>query len=126
MGEGFPLWSLAPMVWEGEGPSEIGSVSLSLSVFAFSDSTLSPFLIFPEIHNSDWAEIWTRFLSGYWLSCGERMAPTALQGGHEGQGRAHPPGARPLPRGPLEHRLTLILLPKNHKYSKTNLRLDSV
>src|SRR4051812_37768657 len=29
-------------------------------------------LIFPEIRNSDWAEIWTRFLSGYWLSCGER------------------------------------------------------
>ena len=28
-------------------PSEIGSVSLSLSVSAFSDSSLSPFLIFP-------------------------------------------------------------------------------
>ena len=45
-------------------PSEIGSVSLSLSVSAFSDSSLSPFLIFPEIRNSDWAEILTRYLSG--------------------------------------------------------------
>ena len=32
--------------------------------------------------------------------------------------RALPPGVRPLPRAPLEHRLTLILLPKNHIYSK--------
>ena len=46
-------------------PSEIGSVSLSLSVSALPDSGLSPFLIFPEIHNSDWAEIRTRFLSRY-------------------------------------------------------------
>ena len=29
-------------------------VDLSLSGFAFSDSALSPFLIYPEIHNSDW------------------------------------------------------------------------
>ena len=32
-------------------------LDLSLSVFAFPDSTLSPFLIFPEIRNSDWIEI---------------------------------------------------------------------
>ena len=87
MGEGFPLWSLAPWRGRGESPSEIGSVSLSLSISAFSDSSLSPFLIFPEIRNSDWAEILTQFLSGYWLSCGKRRAPTALRGGHEGQGR---------------------------------------
>ena len=40
-------------------------LDLSLSVSAFSDSSLSPFLIFPEIHNSDWAEILTQSLSGY-------------------------------------------------------------
>ena len=40
-------------------------LDLSLFVSAFSDSSLSPFLIFPEIRNSDWAEILTRFLSGY-------------------------------------------------------------
>ena len=37
-------------------PSEIGSVSLSLSVSAFSDSALAPFLLYPEIRNSDWVE----------------------------------------------------------------------
>ena len=40
-------------------------LDLSLSVSAFSDSALSPFLIFKEIRNSDWAEILTRSLSGY-------------------------------------------------------------
>ena len=40
-------------------------LDLSLSVSAFSDSSLSPFLIFPEIRNSDWAEFCTRSLSGY-------------------------------------------------------------
>ena len=65
-------------------------LSLCLSLyFCVPDSGLSPFLIFPEIRNSDWAEILTRFVSGYWLSCSERRAPTALRGGHEGQGRAH-------------------------------------
>ena len=38
---------------------------LSLSVSAFLDSSLSPFLIFPEIRKSDWAEILTRSLSRY-------------------------------------------------------------
>ena len=62
---------------------------LDLSLyFCVPDSGLSPFLIFPEIRNSDWDEILTRFLSAYWLSCGERRAPTALWGGHEGPGRA--------------------------------------
>ena len=38
---------------------------ICLSVSAFPDSGLSLFLKFPEIRNSDWAEILTRFLSGY-------------------------------------------------------------
>ena len=113
MGEGFPPsgpW--LPWHGRGESPSKIGYVSLSLSVSVLHNFALSPFLKFPEIRNSDWIEIWTRFLSGYWLSCGKRRAPIALRGVHEGPGRA------PLPRGPLGHRLTLILLPKIHKYSK--------
>ena len=57
--KGFPSGPWPPWHGRGESPSEIGSVSLSLSVSAFSDSTLSPFLIFPEIRNSDWAEILT-------------------------------------------------------------------
>src|SRR4051812_13511349 len=95
MGEGFSLWSLASMAWEGREPLR-DWICLSVSLcFCIPDSGLSPFLIFPEILYSDWAEIWTRFLSEYWLSCGERRAPTALRGGHEGQGRAHPLGRAP-------------------------------
>ena len=86
--KGFPSGLWPPWYGRGESPSEIGSVSLCFSVSAFSDSSLSPFIIFPEIRNSDWAKILTRFVSGYLLSCGERMAPTALRSGHEGPGRA--------------------------------------
>ena len=122
MGEGFPLWSLVSMAWEGREPLR-DWIFLSVSLyFCALRSDLSPFLIFPEIRNSDWIEIWTRFLSGYWLSCGKRRAPTALRSGHEGPGRALPPGAHPLPCGLLGHCLVLILFPKNHIYSKKNLR----
>ena len=87
-------------------------LSLCLSLFLHSRFCFSPFLLFPDICNSDWAEIWTRFLSEYWLSCGERRVPTALRSGHEGPGRAlHP-------RGPLGHCLAFIPLPKIHIYSK--------
>ena len=55
--KGFPSGPWPSWHGRGESPSEIGSVSLSLSVSAFSDSSLSPFLIFPEIRNSDWAKI---------------------------------------------------------------------
>ena len=54
--KGFPSGPWSPFRGSGESPSEIGSASLSLSVSAFSDSTLSPFLIYPEIRNSDWIE----------------------------------------------------------------------
>ena len=91
--KGFPSGPWLPWHGRGESPSEIRYVSLSLSVPTFPDSALSPFLIFPEIRNSDWAEIWTRFLSGYWLYCGERRAPTALRSGHESPGRAPHPRA---------------------------------
>ena len=47
--KGFPSGPWLPWHGRGESPSEIGSVSLSLSVSAFSDSDLSPFLIYPEI-----------------------------------------------------------------------------
>ena len=97
MEEGFRLWSMVSMAREGREPLR-DWICLSVSLcFCVSDSALSPFLIFPEIRNSDWAEIWTRFLSVYWLSCGEIRAPTALRSGHEGPGRALPPGARPSP-----------------------------
>ena len=63
--KGVPSGPWPPWRGRGESPSEIGSISLFLSVSAFLDSTLSPFLIFSQIRNSDWVEILTRSLSGY-------------------------------------------------------------
>ena len=54
--KGFPSGPWSPWRGRGESPSEIGSVSLSLSVSALSDSTLASFLLYPEIRNSDWVE----------------------------------------------------------------------
>ena len=112
MGEGFPLWSLASMAWEGREPLRDWICLFVSLCFCVADSGISPFLIFSEIRNSNWAKILTQLVSVYWLSCGEIREPTALRGSHEGQGHT------PLPRGPLGHCLTLILLPKNHIYSK--------
>ena len=112
MGEGFTLCSLAPMAWEGESPSEIGSVSLSLSVSAFCDSALSPFLIYPEIRNSNWIETFATIFLQKLAFLRQNKSVNRLTGCPRGS------WARPLPRGPLEHRLVLIFLPKNHKYSK--------
>ena len=53
MGEGFPLWSLAPMPCEGREPHRDW---IYLSVSAFWYSALSPFRIYMEIRNSDWIE----------------------------------------------------------------------
>ena len=41
--KGFPSGPWPPWRGRGESPSEIGSVSLSLSVFAFLDSAVPPF-----------------------------------------------------------------------------------
>ena len=84
--KGFPSGPWLPWRRRGGSPFEIGSLSICFC-FCAPDSALSPFLKFAEIRKSDWAEIWTRFLSRYWLSCGERRAPAALRGGHEGPGR---------------------------------------
>ena len=54
--KGFPSGPWLPWRGRGESPSEIGSVSLSLSVSAFLDFALAPFLLYPEIRNSDWPE----------------------------------------------------------------------
>ena len=54
--KGFPSGPWPPWHGRGESPSEIGSVSLSHSVSAFSYSALSPFRIYMEIRNSDWTE----------------------------------------------------------------------
>ena len=54
--KGFPSGPWPPWRGRGESPCEIGSVSLSLSVSAFSFAALSPFRVYMEIRNSDWIE----------------------------------------------------------------------
>ena len=54
--KGFPSGPWLPWRGRGESPSEIGSISLSLSISVFCYSALSPFRIYMEIRNSDWPE----------------------------------------------------------------------
>ena len=53
MGGGFPLWSLAPMAWEGREPLRDW---IYLSVSAFCSGSVSLFRVYMEIRNSDWPE----------------------------------------------------------------------
>ena len=129
--KGFPSGPWLPWRGSGESPSEIGSVSLSLSVSAFLDSALSPFLLYPEIRNSNWGESFAQIFLIKLAFLRQKKSINRLTGCPEGPGRACPPGVRPLPRGPRGHRIALILLPRCHKYSKNILRsflsrLDSV
>ena len=122
MGEGFPLWSLAPMTWEGGEPLRD---CIYLSVSAFPGSAPSPFPLYLEIHNSDWGESFAQIFLIKLAFLRQKKGINRLTGCPRGS------RARPLPRGPLRHRLALILLPKNHKYSKIILhpflsRLKSV
>ena len=91
----FPSGPWPPWLGRGESPTEIGSVSLSLSVSAFSDSSLSLFLIFPEICNSDWPEtfglIFYQKLAFLWPKKGINR----LTGGPQGSGAC--PGGRRAP-----------------------------
>ena len=57
----FPSGPWLPWCGRGESLSEIGSVSLSLSVSLLWDSALSPFLLYPEIRNSNWIETFAQF-----------------------------------------------------------------
>ena len=76
--KGFPSGPWPPWRGRGESPSEIGSVSLSLSVSALWYSALSPFLIYPEIRNSDWIETFARIFLRKLAFCGKRIAATTL------------------------------------------------
>ena len=119
MGEGFPLWSLASMAWERRDPlrdwiclSFSLYLSLFLSVSAFFSAALSPFRVYMEIRNSDWAETFAViFLPKISFLAAEEGHqppygwPTRVRGAPTGQ-------ARPLPRGHLGHRLAWIFLPE--------------
>ena len=84
-----------------------------------------------EIRNSDWTETFAVIFYQKLAFLRPKKGINRLTGGPRGSG-ARPGGqARPLPRGHLGHRLAWIFLPKNHIYSKKNLRqflsrLDSV
>ena len=54
--KGFPSGPWLPWRGRGESPSEIGSISLSLSVSAFFESAPSLFPLYLEIRNSNWGE----------------------------------------------------------------------
>ena len=115
MGEGFPLWSLAPMAWEGQDPLPDW---IYLSVSAFPDSTPSPFLKYPEIRNSDWGESFAQIFLIKLAFLRQKKSVKLLTGGPR-EPRPRPGGrAPPLSRGNPGHCFALILLPKNHKYSK--------
>ena len=91
-------------------------ICLSISLcFCALDSTLSPFLIYQEIRNSDWIETLAHIFLQKLAFLRPKKSSNRLTGAGEGQGRT------PLPRGPLEHRLALILLPIFSKYSKNIL-----
>ena len=128
MGEGFPLWSLAPMAWEGREPLRDW---IYLSVSVFPDSTPSPFPLYLEIRNSDWGESFAQIFLIKLDFLQQNKSVNRLTGG-PGESRVRlPPWGAPLSPAVLGHRLALILLPKNHKYSKIILRpylsrLDSV
>ena len=92
MGEGFPLWSLAPMAWEGREPLRDW---IYLSVSAFSDPSSSPLLLYLEIRNSDWGEYFAHIFLIKLAFLLKRRASTALQVDHEGQGRAWGVGRAP-------------------------------
>ena len=92
MGEGVPLWSMASMVAEGPSTSQIGSVSLSLSVSALLGSALSPFLLYPEICNSDWTETFAQSFLRKLAFLRQKKSANRLRGGSRGWG-ARPGGS---------------------------------
>ena len=95
--KGFPSGPWPPWHGRGESPSEIGSVSLSLSVSAFLDSSLSPFLIFPEIRNSDWGESFSQIFLIKLAFLRQKKGINCLTGGPRGcQARPGGGGAPPV------------------------------
>ena len=93
MGEGFPLWSLAPMAWEGREPLQDW---IYLSVSAFSAFTPSPFLLYLEICNSDWGESFAQIVLVKLAFLRQNKSVNRLTGGPREARECLPPwGARP-------------------------------
>ena len=120
MGEGFPLWSMASMAWEGREPLR-DWICLSL----FPRSLILPFHRFLYSRRSV-TPIGLKFGHIFYPDIGFVAAKEGNQLPYgvatRAQGAPDPLGHAPHPRGPLGHRLALIPLPKIHIYSKKNLR----
>ena len=93
--KGFPSGPWPPWRGRGESPSEIGSVSLSLSVSAFSSTALSPFRIYMEIRNSDWTEIFAVIFSLKISFLAAKEGHQLPYGGPRGSGVRLPPSGTP-------------------------------
>ena len=114
--KGFPSGPRSPWRGRGESPSKIGYISLSLSLFPC--SLILPFHHFLYIQISVTPiglKPSPRFFFRKIALLRTKKSSNRLTGAHEG-GRC-----APCLVPPLGHRLALILLPKNHKYSKKNL-----
>ena len=86
MGEAFPLWSLAPMAWEGREPVR-DWIYLSVSAFlALADSTPSPFLLYLEIRTSDWGESFAQIFLVKLAFLHQKESINRLTGGPRGSG----------------------------------------
>ena len=59
-----------------------------LSVSAISDPSPSPFLLYPEIRNSDWGESFAQIFLIKLAFLRQKKSVNHLTGAHEGQGRA--------------------------------------
>ena len=105
MGEGFPLWSLDTMAWEGREPLRDWiylSVSLCFCVLRFCPFTV---FLYPEIRNSDWGESFGPIFLVKFAFLRQNKSVNRLTGGPgECQarpgGRARPPISLP-PRAPF-------------------------
>ena len=95
MGEGFPLWSLASMAWEGREPLR-DWICLSVSLcFCVLPAALSPFRIYMEIRNSNWTETFTVIFYQKLAFLRPKKGINRLTGGPRGSGARPGGGARP-------------------------------
>ena len=119
--KGFPSDPWLPWRGRGESPSEIGSISLSLSVSAFPDSAPSPFLLYPEIRNSDWGESFTQIFLIKFVFLRQKKSVNRLTGcPGESRARLPPWGAPPIswpPRAPSRVDSSSHILQIFQKYS---------
>ena len=70
-------------------------LDLSLSVYAFCSAAISPFLLYPEIRNSDWVESFTQIFLIKLAFLRQKKSINHLTGYPRGSGARLPPGVCP-------------------------------